>query len=126
MNCKLLLFDLDGTLLQTDKTISKQTIQMLENCRKQGIMIGVSTSRSEANSMEFIAEMNPDVVISSAGALVKFKDTYIYKAEFSVEETRDLIKMARDICGVECEITIDTVDGHYWNYKIDPKQQDKS
>lgn len=25
MNCKLLLFDLDGTLLQTDKTISKQT-----------------------------------------------------------------------------------------------------
>ena len=25
MNCKLLLFDLDGTLLQTDKTISRQT-----------------------------------------------------------------------------------------------------
>lgn len=126
MNCKLLLFDLDGTLLRTDKTISKQTMQKLEDCRKQGIMIGVSTSRSETNSMEFIAELNPDVVISSAGALVKFNDTYIYKAEFSVEETRDLIKMARDICGAECEITIDTVDGHYWNYKIDPKQQDKS
>ena len=125
MNCKLLLFDLDGTLLQTDKTISKQTIQMLEDCRKQGIMIGVSTSRSEANSMEFIAEMNPDVVISSAGALVKFNNTYIYKAEFSVEETRDLIKMAREICGGECEITLDTVDGHYWNYKLDPIHQDK-
>ena len=115
MNCKLLLFDLDGTLLQTDKTISKQTMQKLEDCRKQGIMIGVSTSRSEKNSIEFIDELNPDVVISSAGALVKFNDTYIYKAEFSVEETRDLIKMARDICGAECEITMDTVDGHYWN-----------
>lgn len=126
MNCKLLLFDLDGTLLQTDKTISKQTMQKLENCRKQGIMIGVSTSRSEKNSMEFIAELNPDVVISSAGALVKFNGTYIYKAEFSVEETRDLIKIARNICGSECEITIDTIDGHYWNYKIDPKQLDKS
>lgn len=126
MNCKLLLFDLDGILLQTDKTISKQTMEELENCRKRGIMIGVSTSRSEKNSMEFIAELNPDVVISSAGALVKFKDTYIYKAEFSAQETRDLIKMAREICGAECEITIDTVDGHYWNYKIDPKQQDKS
>ena len=126
MNCKFLLFDLDGTLLQTDKTISKPTMQKLEDCRKQGIMIGVSTSRSETNSMEFIAELNPDVVISSAGALVKFNDTYIYKAEFSVEETRDLIKMARDICGSECEITIDTMDGHYWNYKIDPKQEDKS
>ena len=60
MNCKLLLFDLDGTLLQTDKTISKQTMIELENCRKQGIMIGVSTSRSETNSMEFLAELNPE------------------------------------------------------------------
>ena len=123
---RLLLFDLDGTLLQTDKTISKLTIQELENCRKYGTMIGVSTSRSEKNSIEFIAELNPDVVISSAGALVKYKDTYIYKAEFTREETKDLIKQAREICGEDCEITIDTVDGHYWNYKIDPKQQDKS
>ncbi len=58
--------------------------------------------------------------------MVKYKDTYIYKAEFSPEETRELIKMARENCGDECEITIDTVDGHYWNYKVDPKQQDKS
>ena len=126
MKCKLLLFDLDGTLLQTDKTISKPTLRELENCRKYGIMIGVSTSRSEKNSMEFIAELKPDVVISSAGALVKYKDTYIYKAEFTSEETVDMIKQAREICGEDCEITIDTVDKHYWNYKVDPKQQDKS
>ena len=50
------------------------------------------------------------MVISSVGALVKFNDTYIYKAEFSVEETRELIKMARYICGAECEITLDTAD----------------
>ena len=58
METKLLLFDLDGTLLQTDKTISKFTMQELEKCRNQGIMIGVSTSRSEKNSMEFIAKLN--------------------------------------------------------------------
>ncbi len=126
MRCKLLLFDLDGTLLQTDKTISKVTMRTLKKCREQGIMIGVSTSRSEKNSMEFIAELNPDVVISSAGALVKYKDTYIYKAEFTKKETKELIQKARKICGEGCEITIDTVDEHYWNYKIDPKQQDKS
>ena len=124
--CKMLLFDLDGTLLQTDKTISEPTMQALENCRKHGIMLGVSTSRSEKNSMKFIAELNPDIVISSGGALVKYKDSYIYKAEFTKEETKDLIKQAREICGEDCEITIDTVDKHYWNYKIDPKQQDKS
>ena len=38
MKCKLLLFDLDGTLLQTDKTISKITMQELEKCSNQGII----------------------------------------------------------------------------------------
>lgn len=37
-----------------------------------------------------------------------------------------MIQTARKIYGADCEITIDTVDEHYWNYKIDPKQQDKS
>lgn len=126
MTCKLLLFDLDGTLLQTDKTISKRTLRQLERCREQGMMIGVSTSRSEKNCLGFIAELSPDIVISSAGALVKFHDTYIYKAEFTPEETKDLIEKSREICGRDCEITVDTVDAHYWNYKIDPKQADKS
>lgn len=33
MKCKLFLFDLDGTLLQSDKTISKITMQSLKNAR---------------------------------------------------------------------------------------------
>lgn len=126
MKCRLLLFDLDGTLLRSDKTISKITMRELQKCREQGIMVGVSTSRSEKNCMEFIAQLNPDVVISSAGALVKYKEEYIYKAEFTKTETRELIQKAREICGEDCEITVDTVNAHYWNYKIDPKQQDKS
>lgn len=126
MNCKLLLFDLDGTLLRSDKTISKVTMQELEKCREQGIMIGVSTSRSENNCMEFIKELNPEVVISCAGALVKYKEEYIYKAEFTQTETAEMIEKAKEICGMDCEITVDTVGEHYWNYKIDPKQLDSS
>ena len=66
-----LLFDLDETLLQTDKSISKATICELENCRKHGIMIGISTSRSEKNCIRFIEELNPDVVISCFTNLIK-------------------------------------------------------
>lgn len=36
-DCKLLLFDLDGTLLCSDKTISQRTLQALRECRKDGI-----------------------------------------------------------------------------------------
>lgn len=124
--CKLLLFDLDGTLLQSDKTISTRTLSALKKCRENDILIGVSTSRSEQNSLVFLNELMPDILISSGGALVKYKTEYIYRAEFSEEETNVMIDMARNICGNDCEITIDTIDAHYWNYKIDPKKLDKS
>ena len=123
---RLLLFDLDGTLLQSDKTISKRTLEALKQCRENGILIGVSTSRSEQNSMTFLNELMPDILISSGGALVKYGTEYIYKAEFSEAETRSMIDMARAVCGSDCEITIDTPDAHYWNYKIDPKKLDQS
>ena len=125
-NCKLLLFDLDGTLLRSDKTISQTTLRALQETRKKGILIGVSTSRGEQNALSFIEELQPDVLIASGGALVKYNGEYIYKAEFSKEETKQMIAAAREVCGMDCEITIDTIDSHYWNYKIDPKKQDQS
>ena len=124
-NCKLLLFDLDGTLLRSDKTISLRTLSALKKAREKGILIGVSTSRSEQNSLAYLNQLTPDVFISSGGALVKYKTAYIYKAEFSAEEKSAMIHAARSICGNDCEITIDTIDAHYWNYKFDPQKLDE-
>lgn len=124
--CKLLLFDLDGTLLRSDKTISQATLQAIQACREKDILIGVATSRGEQNALSFIEELQPDVLIASGGALVKYNGKYIYKAEFSKEETKQMIAIAREVCGIDCEITIDTIDSHYWNYKISPKAQDHS
>ena len=93
--CKLLLLDLDGTLLQSDKTISTRTLSALKKCRENDILIGVSTSRSEQNSLVFLNELMPDILISSGGALVKYKTEYIYRAEFSEEETNVMIEIGR-------------------------------
>ena len=121
---KLMLFDLDGTLLRSDKTISERTIKALSKCREQGILIGISTSRAEHNCITFLPNLTPDVFIASGGAVVKYRGNYIYTAEFSVKETQSMIACARNICGVDCEITIDTLDAHYWNYKVDPNKVD--
>ncbi len=59
MGCKLLLFDLDGTLLRSDKTISERTLAALFQCRKQGIRIGVSTSRGRQNVLSFLGALKP-------------------------------------------------------------------
>ena len=121
---KLLLFDLDGTLLRSDKTISQRTRDTLEKCRKKGSIIGISTSRALYNCMAFFPELEPDLVIASGGAVVKYRGAYIYTAEFSENETSAMIATAREICGSDCEITVDTVESHYWNYKEDPSLAD--
>lgn len=126
MGCKLLLFDLDGTLLRSDKTISERTLAALFWCRKRGIRIGVSTSRGRQNVLSFLKALKPDVLITSGGALAEYDGRYIFQAGFSGEETRRMIAKIREVCGVECEITVDTVDSHYWNYKVDPRKQDNS
>ena len=126
MRKTLLLFDLDGTLLRSDKTISVRTLQEINRCRSMGILIGISTSRSEQNTLTFLKELDPDLLITSGGALVKKNGEYIHKACFSAEQTRNIIQTARQICGEDCEITIDTLDTHYWNYKMDPKSIDQS
>ena len=121
---KLLLFDLDDTLLRSDKTISERTLGALRKCREQGILIGISTSRAVHNCMAFLPELTPDLFIASGGAVIQYLGDYIYTAEFTVEETQHMIRTAREVCGLDCEITIDTLEAHYWNYKVDPKETD--
>lgn len=118
---KMLVFDLDGTLLNSEKCISENTAQAILRCQHKGIKIAVCTSRSEINSLAFIDRINPDAIISSGGALVKADGKYIAKHEFAIEETKDIISRIRKLLGRECEITIDTVHAHFWNYKINPK-----
>lgn len=126
MNFKILLFDLDGTLLRSDKTVSDNTLSVISQCRKSGLIIGISTSRSDKNCVQFIKKIMPDIIISSGGALVKYRDKLVFRSEFSVDETNTIIREIRNICGNDCEITVDTFNNHYWNYKIDPKCIDQS
>lgn len=123
---QLLLFDLDGTLLRSDKTISKETSCMIQEMRKRGFLVGISTSRGEQNCKSYLGQLKPDIMICSGGAVVKKDNEYIFAAEFSKERTKELIVTARQVCGENCEITIDTIDKHYWNYKVDPKEQDQN
>ena len=123
---KLLLFDLDGTLLKTDKTISERTVEALDKCRDMGYIIGICTSRGEQNCCSFLKKIKPNIFISSGGALIKYNNEYIYKNLFSNKRTKELINEIRTVCGDYVEITVDTIDRHYWNYRIDPKRTDSS
>ncbi len=117
MDIKLLLFDLDGTLLHSDKSISDYTLNILQKCRERGILMGIATARGESNAPAIIPVIDPDIVISSGGALVRQRGEILYAAEFSADEAESLLDDIKSICGTDCEITSDTLYGYYANYK---------
>ncbi len=121
---KVLLFDLDGTLLKTDKTISDRTVEAVLSAREKGYIIGVSTSRSESNSRSFIHRLSPDIIISSGGALVSLNGEKIIVEEFTGDETAEIIAKARDIVG-DIYITADTADesAEYYRNHIPPQDE---
>ena len=88
---RLLLFDLDGTLLDSNKCISARNKEAIDQCRQRGIMIGIATARSESTCARFLHSVQPDLLISSSGSLVRLHGIIIYQCGFSAEETSILV-----------------------------------
>lgn len=116
---KLILTDLDETLLHSDKTISQYSADILSECKKKGMLVGFCTSRGIAGIHDFIKQIMPDVVICNGGACVYYKNELLHCAAFTEKETRTILKTAYEVCGKNCEITLDTLDEIYWNKDID-------
>lgn len=114
---RLILTDLDDTLLTRKKEISDYTLGVLSRCRQAGMFFGFSTARSECNARKYINLIRPDAVISCGGALTRFRGAVVHENAFSRRETRALIDAALSL---NCEVTADTRTGHYWNYAVDP------
>lgn len=126
MDYRCLLFDLDGTLLRSDKSISSRTLRTLETCRERGVKIGISTNRGENRAAPYLEMLRPEVILSSGGALVRWDGEIVFRAEFSPQETRRVLDLIQKVCGAEGEITMDTADAHYWSRRAEPGIPDKS
>ena len=79
--CKLLLFDLDGTLLQSDKTISSRTWSVLKKCRSLSAALAdtVMSNITLISSKErecFLIELAPYIVTISLDYILYLLMTY--------------------------------------------------
>jgi len=109
---KMIVLDLDGTVLHSDKTISPYTIEILERCKRAGIKIAIATARSEMEARRYIEAIAPDVVISGGGSLVCYEGRAIYTCMLSAEISDAIIAecMARE---EGLSITVAASDGYY-------------
>ena len=70
---KMIVMDLDGTLLRNDKTISEYTINTLKKLRQNGHKIVIVTARPYRAAKIFFEKLQTDAGIYHNGALI-YKD----------------------------------------------------
>ena len=67
---KLIVTDLDDTLLRRDKTISDYTVNIFQRVRQRGLLVAFATARSLVDSQDYRTMLNPDGDIVTGGCLV--------------------------------------------------------
>ena len=118
-NIKMIVIDLDNTLLHTDKSISDYTIDIFEKCRAKDIRIVYATARSQKSSERFINIISPDAVISNGGALARFGENIVYSCVIPQTTADELIKSYAGLSDIGY-ITVETSNNDYFvNYPID-------
>ena len=111
---RMILTDLDHTLLRQDGSISEKTLQVLTYCRAKGIRFAIATARYWIGAERYIDLLNPDYEITTDGTLVHSHGQCIYSCAFSLPETNAIISsIAEAVSGAE--ITVACGKTVYWN-----------
>ncbi|MCL2815898.1 MAG: HAD family hydrolase [Oscillospiraceae bacterium] len=127
MNIKMIVTDLDNTLLRSDKSISDYTVSILSSCQAKDIKVVFATARSTQASSKFFEMFTPDIFIGYGGALAYANEKVINRFDISADISFQLI----NDCLKEPEITsilainesaaftnrLDTLDSESSHYK---------
>ena len=116
MNIKMIVTDLDGSLLRDDKTISERSLSALKKCRETGIKIAYATGRGiSAETLAPSEFFDGYVRMNGATANLSVCKTLIYSRLLPIHKVRDLLIEADNI-GVK--IAVEVSGMNYSNFNI--------
>ena len=114
---KLIVCDLDGTLLKDDKTVSEYTISVLEKCQQKGLKFAVATARSSYWVKGLESFLKPDIWIVDGGCFAFCEGKMPYSKVLSLESTNAVLKEIVNADGVE-KITAESLNACFLNQPI--------
>lgn len=103
MPIRLVVTDLDNTLLHRDKTVSDYTVSVFKRLRERGILVAFATARYFRTVEEWIIPsigVQPDIVISLNGAYAYANDRSLYQSTFSPDVGNELVTAVRKAGGM--------------------------
>lgn len=134
-NIKAIVCDLDGTLLNSKKGISKENMEILNQKQQQGIKIYVATGRG-AEAFNLIKGVKMDGIVLSNGMRVYYNNCQIYKKTLERDKLKVFCNEVKKV-GIKLgiykqieenipeEIDNDVLEGGVFLYDRIPAQFDK-
>lgn len=111
---RMILTDLDHTLLRQDGSISGETLRVIGECRAKGVLFAVATARYWIGAERYIEILKPDYEITTDGTLVHSGNRCIYSCAFSAADTNRIVRgITEAVPGAE--ITVAEGKTVYWN-----------
>ncbi|MGJ8454193.1 Cof-type HAD-IIB family hydrolase [Pseudothermotoga sp. U03pept] len=94
---KLLVSDLDGTLLEVDHTVSQGTIQIVQKIEELGIRFTIATGRSLSSCREYIEVLKlttPVILLNGARIFDPVSKRYLTQHNLSQRATEIVLEIA--------------------------------
>lgn len=114
---KMIVTDLDRTLLRTDKTISEYTASVLKQCQDKGIKVVFATARPLRTVKHFLKDVPDDAIILHNGAVIFEGDKNLYHCGISSETARDiLLSVSKKY--PETTLSVEVDDIFYANFDV--------
>lgn len=109
MEIKLIVTDLDGTLLNSKKSISEETVLAIQNAKRVGVYFAFATARPERNTLEYVEMVNPDSIISNNGAKVSINKKAIRTVCIDPNDAKTMITRLLQIDGIRLSLDYDHI-----------------
>lgn len=111
---KMIILDLDGTLIRSDKSISERTLKVLRQCQDRGIIVVIATARFWIGAEKYIRMIHPDYEITTDGTMIHRGEDMVYSCGMDLQTTNQLIRMIQ-AADAHAEITAAVDKRVYWN-----------
>jgi len=112
---KLIVMDLDGTLLDDNREISIYTKKILDECMAKGIKLVFATARPIRATKIYFSIIKPDAFICHNGANVIVDDKIIVKNGIQKEEYEGILKIIEEK-NISNHLMIEINDKIYTNF----------
>lgn len=95
---RIFVFDLDGTLLRNDKTVSEKTINALLRLKEQNNKILFATARPPRDAYKYVPESlkNNSIICYNGACIIDSQKNILYKNEIDKDNVLKILEIAKN------------------------------